>query len=36
MELTLRELFEFKYMQTDPNPANFFYNREKLFFNHKI
>jgi aarF domain-containing kinase len=26
LELTLRELFEFKFMQTDPNPANFFYD----------
>jgi len=26
MGLTLREIFEFKYMQTDPNPANFQYN----------
>lgn len=26
LELTLRELFEFRFMQTDPNPANFFYD----------
>lgn len=26
MELCLKELFEFKYMQTDPNWSNFFYN----------
>ena len=26
LELCLRELFEFNYMQTDPNPANFFYD----------
>lgn len=26
LSLTLREIFEFKYMQTDPNPANFQYN----------
>lgn len=26
MELTLREIFEWKYMQTDPNPANFQYD----------
>uniref|UniRef100_A0A6A7FM85 AarF domain-containing protein kinase 4 n=1 Tax=Hirondellea gigas TaxID=1518452 RepID=A0A6A7FM85_9CRUS len=26
LELTLRELFQFGYMQTDPNWANFFYN----------
>lgn len=25
MELTVREIFEFKLMQTDPNPANFQY-----------
>lgn len=28
MELCLRELFQFRYMQTDPNWSNFFYNRE--------
>lgn len=28
LELTLRELFEFKVMQTDPNPANYLYNKE--------
>lgn len=27
MQLCLRELFEFKYMQTDPNWSNFFYDR---------
>lgn len=27
MELCLREIMEFRYMQTDPNWANFFYNR---------
>ena len=26
LELCLRELFEFRLMQTDPNWANFFYN----------
>lgn len=26
LELTLRELFQFGFMQTDPNWANFFYN----------
>ncbi|KAF0987276.1 hypothetical protein HZS_344, partial [Henneguya salminicola] len=26
MELNLRELFEFRFMQTDPNWSNFFYN----------
>ena len=29
MDLTLQELFKFRYMQTDPNPANFFYNKAK-------
>lgn len=29
LELCLRELFEFNFMQTDPNPANFFYDSEK-------
>ncbi|KAJ9574063.1 hypothetical protein L9F63_008589 [Diploptera punctata] len=28
MELCLKELFEFQYMQTDPNWSNFFYNTE--------
>ncbi|XP_063985754.1 atypical kinase COQ8B, mitochondrial [Diachasmimorpha longicaudata] len=28
MQLCLKELFEFRYMQTDPNWANFFYNPE--------
>lgn len=28
MSLTLEELFKFNYMQTDPNPANYFYNVE--------
>ncbi|EGR30031.1 hypothetical protein IMG5_144060 [Ichthyophthirius multifiliis] len=27
MKLTLRELFEFQTMQTDPNPSNFYFNR---------
>lgn len=26
MRLSLKELFEFRYMQTDPNWSNFFYN----------
>jgi len=26
--LLLSQLFEFRYMQTDPNPANYFYNPE--------
>lgn len=29
LESTLRELFEFRFMQTDPNPANFFYDPVK-------
>ncbi|KAJ8403767.1 hypothetical protein AAFF_G00346350 [Aldrovandia affinis] len=29
LQLCLRELFEFRFMQTDPNWANFFYNAEK-------
>ncbi|KAJ8280245.1 hypothetical protein GJAV_G00052260 [Gymnothorax javanicus] len=29
LELCLRELFEFRFMQTDPNWANFFYNAER-------
>ncbi len=29
MSLTLEELFKFNYMQTDPNPANYFYDIEK-------
>lgn len=28
MQLCLRELFQFRYMQTDPNWSNFFYNVE--------
>lgn len=28
MQLCLRELFQFHYMQTDPNWSNFFYNVE--------
>jgi predicted unusual protein kinase regulating ubiquinone biosynthesis (AarF/ABC1/UbiB family) len=28
LKLCLRELFEFKFMQTDPNWSNFFYNKE--------
>jgi aarF domain-containing kinase len=28
MQLTLKELFEFRYMQTDPNWSNFFYDPE--------
>jgi aarF domain-containing kinase len=33
LELTLRELFEFNFMQTDPNPANFFYDKKKNILN---
>jgi Predicted unusual protein kinase len=31
--LTFAQLFEFRYMQTDPNPANFFYdpNKEQVY-----
>ncbi|KAG7277048.1 hypothetical protein CRUP_025458 [Coryphaenoides rupestris] len=28
LQLCLREVFEFRFMQTDPNWANFFYNRD--------
>lgn len=28
LQLCLRELFEFRFMQTDPNWANFFYNSD--------
>ena len=27
--LTWTQLFEFRFMQTDPNPANYFYDPEK-------
>lgn len=27
--ITLKQLFNFHYMQTDPNPANFFYDVPK-------
>jgi len=29
LDLTIREIFQAKFMQTDPNPANFFYNVDK-------
>ena len=29
LELCFRELFEWKVMQTDPNPANYLYDLEK-------
>ena len=29
MRITLKELFEYRFMQTDPNPANFFFNKAK-------
>uniref|UniRef100_A0A673Z441 Coenzyme Q8B n=1 Tax=Salmo trutta TaxID=8032 RepID=A0A673Z441_SALTR len=32
LQLCLRELFEFRFMQTDPNWANFFYNVEQNKF----
>ena len=28
MELTLVELFKFRFMQSDPNPSNFYFNRK--------
>lgn len=28
LKLSLREVFEFQFMQTDPNWSNFFYNTE--------
>lgn len=28
MQLCLREVFQFRFMQTDPNWSNFFYNTE--------
>uniref|UniRef100_A0A667Y1B4 Coenzyme Q8B n=1 Tax=Myripristis murdjan TaxID=586833 RepID=A0A667Y1B4_9TELE len=39
LQLCLRELFEFRFMQTDPNWANFFYNADtntvrELFLSH--
>lgn len=35
MRLSLKELFEFRYMQTDPNWSNFFYNLDtKQVFLH--
>ena len=33
MNLTLRELFEWRYMQSDPNPANFIYNDRRRVLN---
>jgi aarF domain-containing kinase len=33
LELTFRELFEWKIMQTDPNPANYLYDKEKDVLN---
>ena len=29
VELTYTQLFDFRYMQTDPNPANYFYDPDK-------
>jgi len=34
LQLCLRELFEFKLMQTDPNWSNFFYNPETEKVSH--
>ena len=36
LKLCLRELFEFKFMQTDPNWSNFFYDEttKKVFLFH--
>ena len=31
--ITLKQLFNFRYMQTDPNPANFFYDDKKDVLN---
>lgn len=28
MELTLKELFKWRFMQTDPNPSNFAFKRD--------
>jgi len=33
LELTFRELFEWKIMQTDPNPANYLYDKERDMLN---
>jgi aarF domain-containing kinase len=33
IELCFRELFEWKCMQTDPNPANYLYDKEKKILN---
>lgn len=33
IELCFRELFEFKMMQTDPNPANYLYDKDKDILN---
>ena len=33
VKLCFRELFEFKMMQTDPNPANYLYDQEKDVMN---
>lgn len=34
LQLCLKELFEFSYMQTDPNWANFFYNEKTKQVNY--
>jgi aarF domain-containing kinase len=33
MELTLQELFKHRYLQSDPNPANFTFNRKRGVLN---
>lgn len=33
IELCFRELFEWKCMQTDPNPANYMYDTKKKVLN---
>jgi len=33
LELCFRELFEWKVMQTDPNPANYLYDKNKEVLN---
>lgn len=36
MRLSLKELFEFRYMQTDPNWSNFFYNLDTKQVSHVV
>jgi len=35
LNLTLREIFQFHFMQTDPNWSNFFWNHNKQKVRHK-